>query len=216
MAATERASRIDTTDEQSIAMHIPVEHQRPTMEWQARDHVPALTAFLSAISLGLVFAAALQALPSWVLPPASDTILGIIPHVNAAVSAVAIVVITAAWRAIRRGRITRHRTGMLAGMVLFVTFLALYLYKVAVAGPSGFHGPAVVEQFVYLPVLAIHVLLAVACVPLLIYVLLLATTRPVAELPATNHPRVGRVAASLWLVSFALGIVVYLLLYVVY
>jgi len=34
--------------------------------------------------------------------------------------------------------------------------------------------------------------------------------------PATNHPRVGRVAAVLWLVSFALGIVVYLPLYVVY
>jgi len=38
----------------------------------------------------------------------------------------------------------------------------------------------------------------------------------VSELPHTDHPRAGKVAAGLWLVSFTLGIVVYLMLYVVY
>jgi putative membrane protein len=74
----------------------------------------------------------------------------------------------------------------------------------------------VVDQFVYLPLLVVHVLLAIVCIPLLYYVLLIALTRPVAEIRASLHPRIGRVAATLWLVSFALGTAVYLLLYVLF
>jgi len=105
---------------------------------------------------------------------------------------------------------------MLTSLVLFVAFLALYLYKVALEGPAAFPGPETIYQFVYLPTLAIHIALAIVCVPLLYYALLLALTRPIEELPRTNHRRVGRVAASLWLISFALGVVVYAMLYVIY
>lgn len=186
------------------------------MELEARDHVPALTALLSGVSLTLVFAVVLQAIPEWVLPPASDALVAAIPHLNAAISVVAIVVIGSAWRAIRRGNVARHRTGMLIGVMLFVAFLALYLYRVAHVGPSAFPGPEAVYRLVYLPILAIHMVLAIVTIPLLYYALLLAGTRSIPELRASNHPRVGRVAASLWLVSFSLGIVVYALLYVVY
>jgi putative membrane protein len=151
--------------------------------------------------------------PAGTLPRAPDPVLAAIPHVNAVISVVAFAVIGASWRWIRRGKVARHRAGMLAGVGLFAAFLSLYLYRVALLGPTPFEGPAVVEQFVYYPILAIHVLLAVVCIPLLYYVLLLGLTRPASELGATNHPRVGRVAASLWLTSFALGVVVYLLLY---
>jgi putative membrane protein len=186
------------------------------MEPTARNNVVELTTVLSIVSLALVFAAALGVVPSWALPHAPDSVIEAIPHVNAAVSVVAIGVIANAWRDIRRGNVTRHRAGMLAGVVLFVAFLALYLYRVALEGPAPFPGPDVVYQFVYLPLLAVHIILAVVCIPLLYYVLLLALTRPVGALPSTDHPRIGRVAASLWLTSFFLGVVVYLLLYVVY
>jgi putative membrane protein len=99
---------------------------------------------------------------------------------------------------------------------LFVAFLVLYLYKVAVSGTAGFGGPDAVYRFVYLPTLAIHMVLAIICIPLLYYVLLLAMTRPVSELYDTSHRRFGRIAASLWLISFALGNVVYVLLYWAY
>ena len=142
--------------------------------------------------------------------------LAAIPHVNAVVSLAAIGTIGAGWRFIRRGEVGKHRTMMLTSLVLFVTFLVLYLYKVTPTGPAPFPGPDLVYRFAYLPLLAIHIGLAILCVPLLYYVLLLALTHPVAELPKMNHRKVGRVAASLWLVSFALGIVVYALLYLVY
>jgi putative membrane protein len=181
-----------------------------------RDRVPEATALLSVVSLALVFAAALGVVPRGLLPRASDSVLGAIPPVNAGISLVAIGTIVAGWRAVRRGNVRRHARLMVASFVLFATFLVLYLYRVALLGPTPFPGPAGIEQFVYLPMLGVHVLLAIVCVPLLYYVLLVAATRPTSEVFGSLHPRVGRVAASLWLVSFSLGIGVYAMLYLVY
>lgn len=186
------------------------------MRVEAADHVPELAGLLSVVSLALVFGAALGMLPVETLPRAPDAVLAAIPHVNVAISVAAIGVIAAGWRWVRRGAIQRHRWAMQAGFVLFGTFLALYLYKVALTGPTSFAGPSRVETYVYYPVLGVHVLLAIVCVPLLFYVLLLALTRPVSEIPLTDHPRLGRITAALWLTSFALGTVVYTLLYLVY
>ncbi|WP_435154623.1 DUF420 domain-containing protein [Haladaptatus sp. DFWS20] len=186
------------------------------MESTVRNNVPALTVLLTFVSLALVFAAVLGIIPRGSIPRAPHSFLEAIPRVNAVISLIAIGVIGTAWHDIRRGNIARHRAGMLTGVVLFVAFLGLYLYRVSLEGPTEFAGPETVYQFVYLPVLAIHMLLAIACIPLLYYVLLLALSYPVSELPKTNHPRVGRIAATLWLISFSLGVVVYALLYIVY
>jgi putative membrane protein len=182
----------------------------------ARDRVPALTAVCSGVSLALVFGAALGVVPRAVVPRASDAVLAAIPHLNAAISTVAVVTILAGVAFARRGEYRRHRALMLVSVALFALFLVLYLYKVVLQGPAPFPGPESVYRQVYLPVLAVHILLAVVCIPLLYYVLLLAATRPIGDLPDTAHARVGRVAAALWLVSFVLGNVVYALLYVVY
>jgi putative membrane protein len=64
--------------------------------------------------------------------------------------------------------------------------------------------------------LAIHILLAMVCLPFVYGALLLAATHRVPQLRETLHPRVGRVAATLWLVSFSLGICVYLMLHVLF
>lgn len=185
------------------------------MQEYARDRVPELTAVLTAVSLGLVFGAALGLIPASVLPRASDAVLHGIPHVNAAVSTVAVVTILAGVRFARRNEYARHRTSMLISLGLFATFLALYLYKVILLGPAEFPGSGAVYTYVYLPLLAVHVLLAMVCIPLLFYVLLLAVTRPVTALVGTAHRRVGRVTAVLWITSFLLGNAVYALLYVV-
>lgn len=182
----------------------------------ARRHVTSLAAVLSLASIGLVVAAVRGFVPASALPHAPDAVLAAIPTVNAVLSAAAIAAIATGWRAIRRGDVRTHRAAMVTSAVLFAAFLALYLYRIVVEGTTHFAGPDAVYTFVYLPVLVVHMALAVVCIPLVYYVLLLAGTRDVGEIPATNHARVGRVAASLWLVSFALGIVVYLLLYVVY
>ncbi|QCC47094.1 DUF420 domain-containing protein [Halobellus limi] len=186
------------------------------MELRARDHVLGLTAVLSVVSLAAVFAAVGGVVPASLLPVVPDAVVEAIPHVNAVLSTTALVTIVLGVRFIRRDDVRRHRAMMLATLALFVAFLVLYLYRISLEGATEFLGPEAVYQFVYLPTLAVHVALAIACIPLLYYVLLLALSRPVAELYETPHRRVGRVAAALWFVSFALGDVVYVLLYVVY
>lgn len=183
------------------------------MDGLVRERPRTLTALLTIVSLALVFGAVLRVGPATALPAAPDTVLAAIPHVNAAISLTAIGTIAAGISAIKRGNVARHQRLMVTTFVLFTAFLLLYLYRVSLKGPTDFTGPAAVETYVYLPVLAIHILLAIVCLPLVYYVLLLAYSHSIAELPDTAHPRVGRAAASLWLISFTLGIVVYAMLY---
>ncbi|MCU4716982.1 DUF420 domain-containing protein [Halapricum hydrolyticum] len=179
-----------------------------------RRRIPFVTGLLTVVSLVVVVAAVRQLVPETLLPALPEGLLHTIPHVNALISALAIGTITYGWRSIRAGRVRAHRRAMLASFVLFVSFLGLYLLRVAIEGPTTFDGPETLKLWVYYPVLGVHMLLAIVCLPLVYYVLLLAVTHAPSELGDTPHPRVGRVAASLWLLSFALGIVVYLLLYV--
>lgn len=181
-----------------------------------RERTGLVSAVLSVVALALVFAAAGQQIPQSVLPDAPSWVLDAIPHANVVISVAAIGTILAGVRAIKHGNIERHRTLMVTSFVLFAGFLVMYLYRVALLGPQEFPGPDTIYQFIYLPTLVIHIILAVICVPLVFHALLLAASRPVHELPNTRHPTVGKAAAVLWVISFALGTVVYLFLYVVY
>lgn len=178
-----------------------------------RNHTPAVTALLSSLSIGIVFAAAGGAVPTETVPRAPAAVLAAIPHINAAISLSAILTITLGVRAIRAGDIARHRSLMSASFGLFVLFLSAYLYRVSLLGPTEFTGPAFIETYVYYPILAVHIVLAVLCIPLLYHTLLLAATYSPHELSETIHPRLGRLAAPLWLLSFLLGFIVYLLVY---
>jgi len=184
-------------------------------DW-ARENVPLLTGVLSAVALALVFGAVGGVIPSSILPRASDGVLAAIPHLNAAISLTAIGTILLGWRAISRGNVERHRAFMLSSFGLFAAFLVGYLYRLVIVGTAEFPGPETVYTFVYLPFLAIHILLAIVCIPFVFYALLLATTRPYTELYDTRHAWVGMVGAVLWLISFSMGIGVYLLLHHVY
>ena len=185
------------------------------MQLQARDNVPLLTVVLSALALGAVFAAVGGVIPTSLIPRI-DGLIAVIPELNAIISLTAIGTIIAGWRAIRRKDVSSHRNYMLASTVFFAAFLVFYLYRITLAGTTDFGGPGVIEQFVYLPILAVHILLAIICVPLVIYTLLLAVTRPIEDIYTSRHRSVGQIAAVLWLISFSLGIVVYAMLYVVY
>ena len=185
-----------------------------TQTW-AREHVPALTALLTAVSLALVFGAVLQLLPVDALPQ-PNALLTAIPHVNAVISLLAIGTISLGVRSIRQGNVERHRRLMVSSFGLFALFLVLYLYRVALLGPSEFSGPELVYTYAYLPILFVHIALAIVCVPFVFYALLVAGTRPIADIYETAHRKAGRIAASLWLISFSMGLVIYTLLYHVY
>lgn len=176
-----------------------------------RDGIVGVFALVSVV---IVLIVAGGVVPRHVPPHAPDTVIAAIPHINVLLSLLAVLTIIYGWRAVRLGRIRTHRRAMISAMGLFVLFLVLYLYRLTIlGGPTGFDGSVLIYQFLYLPILILHIGLAIICIPLLYDTLALGLTVPTQELPATRHPAVGRVAASLWVVSFCLGIGVYLLLY---
>lgn len=148
--------------------------------------------------------------------PVVRQVLAVLPMLIAAVNAAALACLLAGWKAVRAGRIAAHRRYMLAAVGLISAFLVLYVTRVALGGVKAFPGPPEVRRYVYLPALAVHVALSILTVPPVVFNVLTGLTRPVAEIPATTHPRVGRIAVTLWSISLALGIFVYLMLNVFY
>jgi len=183
---------------------------------QLRHRVPELTGVLTAASFAIVAVVIGGAVPRTLFPRAPAPVMGVVPHAIAGVSAVAIVTILAGVRAIRAGDRERHRTLMVGSFGLFGLFLTVDFYRLAVVGPTSFTGPATVETYLYLPLVAVHAVLALLTFPAVYYAILTGLTTPVAALPATRHARAGRVAAALWLLTFASGLVIYAMLHLLW
>jgi putative membrane protein len=177
-----------------------------------RDHVATTVAVLSGLSIAIVFGVTLGYVPPGTLPRI-DPLVALVPHLNAAISVLAIGVIGRGVGQARRGRFDGHRRSMLVALGLFLTFLGLYLYRVALEGPTHFPGQGLVETL-YTAFLAVHVVLAIASIPLVYLAAAIGLSRPIPAIRGTIHARVGRLAAVLWGVSFTMGIGVYVILYV--
>lgn len=173
----------------------------------------AITAVLSAVGYVLVGGALYGFLP--IFPELSRDTVDLFGHLIAGINLLALSALLLGWRAIRRGEVRRHRAAMLTAFSLIVVFLVLYLWKTG----GGFEkailatGPA---RIAYLVMLAVHVGLSVVAVPVVLYAVVLGLTHTPAELEATHHARVGRVAVAAWSLSLALGVVTYVLLNHVY
>jgi putative membrane protein len=183
-----------------------------SLQTVVRNHVGATAGVLTLLSLAIVFGVTLGYVPSGTLPR-FDPLVALVPHLNAAISLLAIGVIAIGVKQARSSRYGSHRRTMLVALGLFLAFLALYLYRVALVGPTHFSGPPILETL-YNTFLAVHVLLAVSSLPLVYLATVIGLSRPIQAVHETIHARVGRAAAALWLISFAMGIGVYLILYV--
>jgi putative membrane protein len=177
------------------------------------DRPGLVTAVVSVVGYGAVVAVFAGVVP---FPELSRATVDLLSHAIAAINLTALAAIVVGVRAVRRGDVERHHRAMTVAFALILTFLAVYLVKVGGGGTKLFEGPAVVKSYLYLPMLAVHLLLSVVSVPLVVDALVLGTVTPVDELPDTRHPRVGRIAVAAWGLSLALGLVTYLLLNHVY
>jgi putative membrane protein len=174
---------------------------------RVRRHATA-TALLTALSYTvltylLTFHRALQH---------ESPLLGVLPHVIAAVNLAGVVSLQLGYRAIRRGDVRSHRNFMGLSFVLITTFLTLYVTRLMLGGTEVYRGPQVIRDFVYLPVLTVHLTLSILSVPLVLFNVLTGLTLPYGSIGRTPHPKVGKIAYLCWSLSLALGIVVYVLL----
>ncbi len=185
----------------------------------ARERVRArprsITAVLTVVGYALVLGALYGLAPDDLT--IGESTVNLLSHAIAAINTVATLCLIAGWRFIRKGDVRNHRRAMLSAFGLILVFLVLYLSKTGLGGTKEIALSAGPVYYAYLAMLAIHVILSIVSVPVVLYALLLGLTHSPTELrESTAHRRVGRVAASAWILSLTLGVVTYVLLNHVY
>jgi putative membrane protein len=132
--------------------------------------------------------------------------LRFMPAVNAGLNATAAALLTAGWVAIKRKRANVHRYLMTSAFGTSALFLVGYLAYHAVHGDTKFGGQGVI-RVVYLVLLASHVLLSMAIVPMALTSLYFAWKREFQK-----HTRVTKILHPIWLYVSVTGVVVYVML----
>lgn len=179
-------------------------------------HAWTLAAVVTVSVVTSIWLSTTERVPEYLLLPVSDAFLDATPHLNAALVSVALLTLAGGYRAIKDRRVQRHAKMMAVTAALFFSFVGLYVLRLAHEGLTEFQGPESIYLYIYLPVLFVHMTLAAVAVPLVVYCLYVGVRLPEDRVIETGHPKVGRLAAPLWGVSFVLGVVVYLLLHHLY
>ena len=136
--------------------------------------------------------------------------IGDLPALNATLNATSALFLTAGYVLIRRGRITPHKSCMLAALVTSTLFLISYVTYHANTGSRPFPGAGAV-RYVYFSILITHVLLAVTILPLA-----LVTAARGLRAQYERHVKIARWTLPLWLYVSVTGVVIYLMLYRLY
>jgi len=130
-----------------------------------------------------------------------------LPALNASLNFISTIFIAMGWYFIRQGAWRRHMACMITALISSAGFLAGYIiYHVHVGEKSsGYRGWIAAIDF---PMLASHVLLAFATLPLVILTLI-----PVFRRRWDRHRRIARWTIPIWLYVSVTGVLVYLMLY---
>jgi putative membrane protein len=175
----------------------------------AREYPRAVAAVLTVVGYGLVVGTLYVGLP--IYPDIGLGTVNLLSHAIAVINTVTVTLLVLGWYWIRNDEVKNHRRAMLSAFSLILVFLVLYLLKTGGGGRKDVVGTGLLES-AYLAMLAIHIILSVLAVPVVLYALTLGLTHTPAELRRTPHKRVGRIAATAWIVSLTLGITAYVLL----
>ena len=133
-----------------------------------------------------------------------------LPHVNAALNAIAACFLFAGFLYVRAGNTSAHRACMVSAVVVSGLFLVSYVILRMNAPIFQFQGQGLIRP-IYFTILASHVILAMAIVPLVGFTLFRAVTSRF-EL----HRKVARWAWPAWMYVSVSGVVVYVMLYQLY
>jgi putative membrane protein len=136
--------------------------------------------------------------------------LSSLPATNAALNAVAAVLLVRGYFCIRNGKIAYHRACMVSAFVVSSVFLVGYLYYHFHAGLVRFSGQGLVRP-VYFALLTSHTILAVATPVLAIITITLALRKKFQA-----HRRIARWTLPIWLYVSVTGVIVYYMVYVIY
>lgn len=129
------------------------------------------------------------------------------PPLNAALNAVASVLLVAGFFFVRSKRIAAHKACMLSAVSVSAVFLVSYLYYHYHAGSTPFPGQGFVRGL-YFTILITHATLAAVILPLIVITLTFALRGKIAR-----HRRLARWTLPLWFYVSVTGVVIYWMLY---
>ena len=143
-------------------------------------------------------------------------ILGIFPHLNAAMNALSGLFLLTGFYFIMKRRIAEHRFCMLTASSISALFLVSYVTHHALRtyyfglGPSKFTGDGLIRP-IYFTILTSHTFLAALIGPFVI-----ATLYRALKGRFDDHKRLARLVYPVWLYVSITGVIVYLMLYQIY
>jgi putative membrane protein len=164
------------------------------------------------IAIGAVSAAVVLGVGALMLGPkpeagAAAPGISALPRLNAALNGSSALLLATGWVLIRRRRVAAHRACMVTAFGVSTLFLISYVVYHAQAGSVRFTGQGPVRA-VYFFLLATHIVLAAAIVPLALVTLYRAFSGQLAR-----HRRIARWTLPIWLYVSVTGVLVYWMLY---
>jgi len=195
--------------------------ETPMVDGAIRDHPKTVTALLSIVGYAAVVGVFVVPPVQALFPRLNLAQVDLLADAIAVVNSITVVLLAAGWYWIRNDEVRKHAYAMISSFALILVFLSMYLPKVAGGGTKEFVLDSTISWVplfewiypAYLLMLAIHILLSILAVPLVLYAIVLGVTHTPDELRnQTPHAKIGRVAASTWILSLVLGVVTYLML----
>ena len=136
-----------------------------------------------------------------------DLDLRFMPAVNAVFNSVATCCLIAGYVAVRRRRLSLHRSLMLGAYAASALFLVGYLAYHYVHGDTKFAGDGA-ARVIYLLILATHVVLSMFIVPMALLAFWFAWKQRYER-----HKRVTRILLPIWLYVSVTGVVIFFMLH---
>lgn len=137
--------------------------------------------------------------------------------------ATGLVVLIAGYLQGKRKNLRSHKKLMMAAVFLAFAFLVQYIIRVSMGEETKFEGNETIKNFVYLPILIIHIIFAIVTIAAVIVHVRRASRNllknaKVPQFPKEyreQHRSFGKKVFNIWIVSYIGGIIVFVLLYVI-
>jgi putative membrane protein len=131
----------------------------------------------------------------------------LLPLIDTALIIVSGIAVLVGFLFIRRRRVTFHKYSMLTATTFAALFLVVYVLRYYLYGSKLFVGEGWVLA-VYAVILASHIILSIAIIPMVLITLYRAFSRQFQQ-----HRRIARFTVPVWLYVVATGWIIYLMLY---
>ncbi|WP_135078251.1 DUF420 domain-containing protein [Terasakiella sp. SH-1] len=138
-------------------------------------------------------------------------ILSILPHFQATLNALSLLLITMAFMAVKGGKEHLHKKLMISALAVSAVFLVSYLYYHAHVGHVPFKGEGGVRT-VYFTILFSHIVMAA----IVLVMIILSVWRALIQKDFIRHKAIARYTFPLWTFVCASGIVVYVMAFHIY